>query len=225
MQPLRWRCVERVIHHERDVREEQPGTDLRIGQIGHGLGPRAFGGPAQPLLWELNINLKFVKLRRGITSQFTLKRAKLQMSTLDSHQYNNNTTILCIWAWDAGRLYEIGYRKRMKKKKWCLIDVQFYTDKKLATMHDRQTLPNSNERQYFQYWILRLFAFTRFPANWDCLLKLYMLVKQLEQFLVSFTWKNVSTLRLLHMVNWGHCGNTCCYRVASQAGFSGRVRA
>jgi len=23
------------------------GTDLRIGQIGHGLGPRAFGGPAQ----------------------------------------------------------------------------------------------------------------------------------------------------------------------------------
>ena len=23
MQPLRWRCVERGIHHERDVREEQ----------------------------------------------------------------------------------------------------------------------------------------------------------------------------------------------------------
>jgi len=25
----------------------QAGTDLRIGEIGHGLGPRAFGGPAQ----------------------------------------------------------------------------------------------------------------------------------------------------------------------------------
>jgi len=23
LQPLRWRCVERVIHHERDVREER----------------------------------------------------------------------------------------------------------------------------------------------------------------------------------------------------------
>ena len=23
LQPLRWRCVERAIHHERDVREEQ----------------------------------------------------------------------------------------------------------------------------------------------------------------------------------------------------------
>jgi len=28
----------------------QSGTDLRIGQIGHGLGPRAFGGPAQLFL-------------------------------------------------------------------------------------------------------------------------------------------------------------------------------
>jgi len=28
----------------------QAVTDLRIGQTGHGLGPRAFGGPAQLLL-------------------------------------------------------------------------------------------------------------------------------------------------------------------------------
>jgi len=32
------------------------GTDLRIGQIGHGLGPCAFGGLAQLFLWRLNIN-------------------------------------------------------------------------------------------------------------------------------------------------------------------------
>jgi len=33
------------------------GTDLRIGQIGYGLGPRPFGGPAQrSFLWRLNVN-------------------------------------------------------------------------------------------------------------------------------------------------------------------------
>jgi len=64
----------------------------------------------------------------------------------------------------------------MKKKKWYLNNVQFSTDKKLATAHDRQTLQNSDEKQDCQYWILRLVVFTRFPANRDCLLKLHMLV-------------------------------------------------
>jgi len=32
-------------------------TDLgQIGQIGHGLGPRAFGDPRNSFLWQLNIN-------------------------------------------------------------------------------------------------------------------------------------------------------------------------
>jgi len=35
-----------------------------------------------------------------------------------------------------------------------------------------------------------------------------MLVNQLEQFFVSFTGKNVTTLGLLHLVNWGCCDNT-----------------
>jgi len=51
-----------------------PVTDLRIGQIGHDLGPRAFGGPAQLLSMTTHYELKFAKLRIGITSQFTLKR-------------------------------------------------------------------------------------------------------------------------------------------------------
>jgi len=51
-------------------------TDLRIGQIGHDLGPRAFGGPAQLLSMTTHYELKFAKLRIGITSQFTLKRWK-----------------------------------------------------------------------------------------------------------------------------------------------------
>jgi len=42
----------------------------------------------------------------------------MQMSTLDSYQYSNNTTILCIWRErDAGRLHESGYKKRMKTTK------------------------------------------------------------------------------------------------------------
>jgi len=48
--------------------------------------------------------------------------------------------------------------------------------KELATTQDRQILQNSDEKQDCQFWILRLFVFARFPANRDCLLKLYMLV-------------------------------------------------
>jgi len=44
---------------------------------------------------------------------------------------------------DAGRLYD---------------NVQSSTDKKLATTKDRQTLQNSDEKQYCQYWMLSLFV-------------------------------------------------------------------
>ena len=53
------------------------GTDLRISHISHGLGPRASPSYNYSLL-----TLKFAKVRRGITSQFTLKRAKMQSSRL-----------------------------------------------------------------------------------------------------------------------------------------------
>jgi len=60
----------------------------------------------------------------------------------------------------------------MEKKKTIayLLDVQLSTGK---SSQDRQTLKNSDEKQYFQYWILRLAVLTRFPENRDCLLKLY----------------------------------------------------
>jgi len=57
-------------------------------------------------------------------------------------------------------------RKRMKKR--YLIDVQFSTDKKLVTTQDCQTLQNSDEKQYCQYWILGLVLFTRFPTENGC---------------------------------------------------------
>ena len=66
----------------------------------------------------------------------------------------------------------------MKKKKsvlnWCSI----FTNKKLATTQDRQTLQNSDEKGYCQFWILRLFVLTRFHGNSDGLLKLYIRGRQ-----------------------------------------------
>jgi len=100
----------------------------------------------------------------------------MQMSTLDSYQYSNNTTILCIWAWEMQAVFMKVVTKKEWKKRY-LIDVQFSTDKKLATTQDRQTLQNSDENRYCQHWILRLVVFTRFRANRDCLMKLCMLVK------------------------------------------------
>ena len=57
-------------------------------------------------------------------------------------------------------------------------------------------------------------------ACWNCKRECYF--NQLEQFVVSFTWKNVSTLGLLHMVSWGCCDNTslcktCLHAVCHQS--------
>jgi len=35
----------------------------------------------------------------------------------------------------------------------------------MLTTQDRQTLQNSDEKQYIQYWTLRLVIFARFPAT------------------------------------------------------------
>jgi len=51
--------------------------------------------------------------------------------------------------------YAFGYKKRTKKKEQYLLDVQSSTNGKLATTQDRQTLRNSDEKQYCQYWMLR----------------------------------------------------------------------
>jgi len=51
------------------------------------------------------------------------------------------------------------------KEKKTVLDDQFSTDKRLATTQDGQTLQNSGEKQYCQYWILRLVVFTRFPVK------------------------------------------------------------
>ena len=59
-------------------------TDLRIGQTGRGLGPRA--------TLSYDDSLLTAQLLRGIISQFTLKRVKMQTSTF--HQHRNNTIIL-----------------------------------------------------------------------------------------------------------------------------------
>jgi len=77
----------------------------------------------------------------------------------------------------------------MKMMKRYLIDVQFSTDRKTATTQDRQTLQNSDEKQYCRYWILHLVVFTRFSANKDCLLKLYMLVRSARTVSRALYWE------------------------------------
>ena len=96
-------------------------------------------------------------------------------SILDSYQYSNNVTTLCIWAWERFRPSVCNRLQKKYEKK--VLDVQFPLTKKLATTQDHQILQNSDEKQDCQFWILRLVVFTRFPANRDCLLKLDMLVK------------------------------------------------
>jgi len=76
--------------------------------------------------------------------------------------------------------------KKMIKKK-TVLDVQFPLTKKLATQ-DRQILQNSDENQDCQFWILRLIVLTRFPANRDFLLKLYMLVKSARTVSRELHW-------------------------------------
>jgi len=43
----------------------------------------------------------------------------MQMPTIESYQYSNNTTMLCIWVWETCRpsLWK-WLQKRMKKKNW-----------------------------------------------------------------------------------------------------------
>jgi len=114
----------------------------------------------------------------------------MQMSTLESYQYINNTTILCIWAWERIRPFVWKrLQKKWKRKKLYLIDVQVSTDKNLATMQDRQALQTSDEKQYCQYRILRLVVFTRFPANRNCLVKLYMLFRSARTVSRELYWE------------------------------------
>jgi len=74
----------------------------------------------------------------------------------------------------------------MKKKKRYLISIS--TDKKSSQQRKTARLQNSDEKQDCQFWILRLVIFTRFPANKDCLLKLYMLVKSASTLSRKLHW-------------------------------------
>ena len=43
----------------------QPGPDLPIGQVGHGLGPTEFGGPLKPI-YRANISYRKVEILLAI---------------------------------------------------------------------------------------------------------------------------------------------------------------
>jgi len=61
--------------------------------------------------------------------------------------------------------YAYGYKKRMKKKEQYLPDVQSSRHKKLAITQDSRTLQNSDEKQYCQYWMLRLVVTNNYPQT------------------------------------------------------------
>jgi len=97
------------------------------------------------------------------------------MSTLESYQYSNNTTILCTWAWERCKpsLWKWLQKKSEKEKKWYLV-FNFPLTRSSQQRKTAKRLQNSDEKQYCQYWILRLVVFTWFRANRHCLFKLYV---------------------------------------------------
>jgi len=78
-------------------------------------------------------------------------------------------------------------KKEWKRKKRYLMS-NFPLTKKLATTQGLQIPQNSDEKQDCQFWILRLVVFTRFSANRDCLLKLFMLVKSARTVSLELHW-------------------------------------
>ena len=100
----------------------------------------------------------------------------MQMSTLDSYQYSNNTTMACIWAWERCRpsVWKRLQKKNETEKNGAWLMFSFPLTK---TSQQRKTARHCKTPMKSHIVILRLVVFTRFPANRDCLLKLYMLVK------------------------------------------------
>jgi len=92
-------------------------TDLRIDQVGHGLGPRDFGGNRATLSYDRSVLTKILKLceaaqRYNFTIYFETSGNAL-IRTVTTTQYCASGRER-----DAGRLYENGYKKTLKRKKW-----------------------------------------------------------------------------------------------------------
>jgi len=79
-------CQPSCAFHTYAHQSANDGEQWRIYAQAMAWGPALFGTPHNSFLWRLILNLKFAKLRRGTTSQFTLKRAKMQTSRLLSLQ-------------------------------------------------------------------------------------------------------------------------------------------
>jgi len=74
-----------------------------------------------------------------------------------------------------------------KRRVAYLLDVQSSTDKKLAMTQDSQTLRNSDENNIVSIGCYICLLPTCRLSAMNCLLKLYVIVKSVEQFLVHFT--------------------------------------
>jgi len=96
-------------------------------------------------------------------------------------------TILCIWAWERFRpsVWKWLQKKNEKeKKRYMMFNFHWQKPRNKAR-------PLNTAKLWWkdcQFWILRLAVFTRFPANRDCLLKLYMLVKSARTVSRELHW-------------------------------------
>jgi len=99
----------------------------------------------------------------------------MQMFTLDSYQHSNNTTILCIWAWG-----------RCRPSVWKRLQNKNEKQKNGTLMYNFSLIKSSLQRKPARHYknpmkinIVGIGSYvwlflTRFPANRDCWLKLYI---------------------------------------------------
>jgi len=111
----------------------------------------------------------------------------MQMSTLDSYQYSNNTTILCIRAWERFRPSVWKWLQKMNER----TDIQFFADKELATTQDLRHYKSPMKSNIVSIGSYVWLFLTRFSANRHCLLKLC--IRGLQTFFPTAT--QCTTLR------------------------------
>ena len=101
------------------------------------------------------------------------------MSTLlHSYHHSNNTTMLIIWAWERCRTSVWKRLQKNKKEKngtWLMFNLPLTksSQQRKIARHCRTPMKSN----VVSIVVLRLVDFTRFPANRDCLLKLFTLVE------------------------------------------------
>jgi len=119
----------------------------------------------------------------------------MQMSTLDSYQCNDNTTILCIWAWGRCRpsVWKRFQKKNEKERNGSLLKYNFSLTK---SSQERKTARHCKTPMKINFVSIESYVWLfliRFPPNRDCLLKLC--IRGLQTFLSDGQINYYTTVR------------------------------